>query len=186
MDMVSERTQLVNRHQESLLVSPSKGSWAVTLNEIKQPILDYLEQTPPEGMHLPVDMKWVLVGDQLSGPIGFEFETLGVPPVREAVGGLVVAGGGSSTANCPAKDSRITVCKPDFIDYVGLGDVNGVTYSVDGVKTSVVRLLDHQGLHNGSCALLAAEVGVGRHTLTMEPLSRGPPHVAISHVIYPA
>lgn len=186
VDMVSEQTHLVNRHHESLVVSPSNGSWAVTLNEVKQPILDYLEQSPPEGMHLPVDMKWVLVGDQLSGPIEFEFETLGVPPVREVVGGLTAPGEGGSTANGPAKDSRITVCKPDFIDYVGLGDVNGVSYSVDGVKTSVVRLLDHSGLHSGSCALLAAEVGVGRHTLTVEPLSRGPPHVAISHVIYPA
>lgn len=188
VDMVSERTKLANRNQGTFVVAPSKGHWAVTLNEIKKPILDYLEETPPNGTHLPIDKKWVLVGDRLSGVIEFEFETIGVPQVREAVGGVTVAGslGNGSTANIAAKDSRVTVCKPDFIDYVGLDDVNGVSYCIDGMNTSVSRVLGHPGLHPGSCVLLAAKVGVGRHTLTVEPLRRGPPHVAISHVMYPA
>ena len=80
----------------------------------------------------------------------------------------------------------MVVCRPDFIDRVELDDKAGVRYSVDGVETSPVGLVSQYGLHKGSCVLLAAEVGVGRHTLAVEPLKTGKPFVAISHVLYPA
>ncbi|CAM9369775.1 unnamed protein product [Laminaria digitata] len=199
VDMVSERTPVVNTGHESIVVPPRRGHWAVTLNEVKVPILEYLKTTPPEGMHHPIDMKWVLVGDAKSGPIEFEFETIGVVPVGVGAAG----GGGATTAvetessgNSTAagvrrvteaeEDSRVVVCRPDFIDRVELDDKAGVKYSVDGVETSPVELVAQYGLHQGSCVLLAAEIGVGRHTLTVEPLKTGQPFVAISHVLYPA
>lgn len=60
-----------------------------------------------------------------------------------------------------------------------------VRFSVDGEQVSVVELAQY-GLHEQSCVLLGAEVGVGRHTVTVEPLDAGERYVAISHVLYPA
>ena len=80
----------------------------------------------------------------------------------------------------------MVVCRPDFIDRVKLNDKAGVRYSVDGVETSPVGLVSEHGLHEGSCVLLAAEIGPGRHTLAVEPLKKGKPFVAISHILYPA
>lgn len=189
IDMVSERTpSLVNRYGKYLVVPPKEGHWAVTLNEVKAPILQYLKTAQPEGMHRPIDMKWVLVGTQSSGPIEFEFETIGVPP--RGGEGPASPGGVISNATAmqrkPVADSRVVVCKPDFIDRVNLADPSGVRYSIDGLKTEAVRPLAHYGLTAGSCVLLAAEIGVGRHTLAVEPLKSREPFVAISHVLYPA
>lgn len=196
VDMVSERTPVVNSGHELFLKKPSRGHWAVTLNEVKVPILEYLKTTPPEGMHHPIDMKWVLVGDAKSGPIEFDFETIGVVP-GGAEGGATAAAktkagsSGNSTAAAPRNaeaedDPRLVVCRPDFIHRVKLDDKAGIRYSVDGVETLPVELIAQYGLQEGSCVLLAAEIGPGRHTLAVEPLKKGEPFVAISHVLYPA
>lgn len=42
------------------------------------------------------------------------------------------------------------------------------------------------GLYPRSCVLLDAEVGVGRHTVRVEPMMEGEPYVAVSHVLYRA
>ncbi|CAM9497950.1 unnamed protein product, partial [Laminaria digitata] len=60
LDMVSERTPAVlNFDRKEHMVKPTEGHWAVTLNENAPNLLAYLEMTPPEGMHHPIDMKWV-------------------------------------------------------------------------------------------------------------------------------
>lgn len=214
MDMVRDSsTIIVNRNQnEGLVARPRKGHWSVSLNEEKPPVLTYLKTSAPDGMHLPIDRKWVLLGDKNSGPIDIEFETLGFPSVPKAVpvgdeahgtptddvggdhgAGSMGEGKDPALANAPAKqqnmvasDSRVVVCKPDFIERIGLTDESGVRYSIDGVQTSPARLLKMGGLHQGSCVLLAAQVGIGKHTLTVEALKNGWPYVAISHVVYPA
>lgn len=194
VDMVSESTpSILNRNLKSFEVQPTEGHWAVTLNEEARPIFEYIEAGPPEGTHLPIDMKWVLVGDKRSGPIEFEFETIGVvPPVLQKEDEDIAREVKNSTAltltqgiTTADKDSRVAVCKPDFIDRTALNDVAQVRFSIDGVETSVAPLVQY-GLYPGSCVLLAAEIKVGRHTLTVEPLKRGPPLVAISHMLYPA
>lgn len=185
LDMVPERMSVPNSKGENYIVPPNKGHWSLTLNEEKPTILEYLKTGPPKGKHLPIDMKWVLVGNKESGPIDFEFETLGVPPSR-ASENVSVNGTAAEGSAVAVDDSRVVVCKPDFIHRVGLRDAGSVRYSIDGVETTTVRLLSHFGMHTGSCVLLAAEIGVGRHTLTVEPLKDGQPYVAISHVIYPA
>lgn len=196
LDMVSERTPVLNSGHETLLKKPGRGHWAVTLNEVKLPILEYLKTTPPEGMHHPIDMKWVLVGDAMSGPIEFEFETIGVVPggadwSATAAAEAKTEKSGSRTAVVPRNagagdDSRLVVCRPDFIDRVKLNDKTGIRYSIDGVETLPVKLIAQYGLQINSCVLLAAEIGAGRHTLAVEPLRKGEPFVAISHVLYPA
>lgn len=123
----------------------------------------------PDGFHKPIDTKWVLVGNKGSGPIEFEFFTAGVP----------------ADDVTPPADSRIAVCKPDFINRVEFDDPAGVRFLVDGVVTSVVPA-DGNGMATASCSVLAAEIAPGRHRLTVEPLRGGKPFVAISHVIYPA
>ncbi|CAN0396711.1 unnamed protein product [Pylaiella littoralis] len=225
LDMVSGRTPpVLNRDHSENFVEPSPGRWAVTLNEEVGKLKAYLKMPPPDGFHHPIDMKWVLVGNKDSGPIEFEFETLGARP-REGGGGhrrraaMVVdrqggtpevqlaaskddrksAGKERSSSNdrnsaatttpTPGQgavfDSRITICKPDFIDRVAFNETSGVRFSVDGVQVSVVELA-HHGLHEQSCVLLDADVGVGRHTVRVEPLEAGERFVAISHVVYPA
>lgn len=79
-------------------------------------------------------------------------------------------------------------CTPsqDFIDRVAFNESSQVRFSVDGVDVSTVELAQQYGLYNGSCVLLDAQVGVGRHTVRVEPLKAGEPFVAISHVLYPA
>lgn len=203
LDMVSPEgaRRVLNLDREEYMVAPAEGHWAVTLNEEAANLLAYLKLTPPKGTHHPIDMKWVLVGDAKSGPIEFEFETIGVPvgAAREegGEGGAGIAaeternGDGTAVADVPGvastgEDSRVVVCRPDFIDRVDLNDEAGVRYSVDGVETSPVGLVNQYGLHQGSCVLLAAEIGAGRHTLSVEPLKQGKPFVAISHVLYPA
>lgn len=110
----------------------------------------------------------------------------GVPaePAAVVVGGGAGAaapdGGGGSEGN-----SRLVVCRPDFIDRVDFADAAAVRFSVDGVATTVVPP-EENGLVTTSCSLLAAEIGPGRHRLRVEPLKEGEPFVAISHVIYPA
>ncbi|CBJ48305.1 conserved unknown protein [Ectocarpus siliculosus] len=83
-------------------------------------------------------------------------------------------------------DSRVTVCKPDFIDRVQFNETSGVRFSVDGIQVETTVELVQVGLHVQSCALLDVAVGVGRHTVKVEPLKVGEPYVAISHVLYPA
>lgn len=186
LDMVSEGMSVLNSKCENHFVTPNTGHWSLTLNEEKPSILEYLKTgRAPKGKHVPIDMKWVLVGDKGSGPIDFEFETLGVPQTR-ASKDVSVNGTAAEGTSVAVDDSRVVVCKPDFIHRVGLGDSRNVRYSIDGVQTTTVRLLGHFGLNAGSCVLLATKIGVGRHTLTVEPLKDGEPYVAISHVIYPA
>lgn len=130
----------------------------------------------PPGFHKPIDVKWVLVGDEGSGPIEFEFFTAGAPPADV----ITPAGGyGEVTA------SRVVVCRPDFIDRVDFEDAKGVRFAVDGVETSVMPA-EGNGMATASCSVLAAEIAPGRHRVTVEPLRQGEPFVAISHVIYPA
>lgn len=180
LDMVSKNTSIININKTDLLVEPTAGSWALSLNEIKPPIISYLKQAPPSGMHLPIDMKWVLVGRKESGPIQFEFETKGLRTPSQADSDAM------SVQNYKVDDSRVMVCKPDFIDRVSFADKSRVRFAIDGEQTSVARELDNFGIHTGSCVLLEAQVGVGRHTLVVEPLRAGTPLVAVSHVIYPA
>ena len=187
LDMVSERTPVLNGMGKYFIVPPNKGHWSRTINEEKLPILHYLKTDPPKGKHLPIDTKWVLVGTKMSGPIDFEFETLGVPSSGKGPASESVSGNATSVeGNAIADNSHLVVCKPDFIDRVKLSDAEGVRYSVDGVQTAALRELRHYGLSPTSCVLLAAEIAVGRHTLTVEPLRDGKPYVAISHVLYPA
>ncbi|CAM9369104.1 unnamed protein product [Ectocarpus sp. 4 AP-2014] len=232
---------LFNRDAEKLRASPSEGRWAVTLNEVSRPAINYMRYgRAPEGYHKPIDVKWVLVGDAGSGPIEFEFFTGGVPldeamdrkvtarsaaavvmatgvqgvegaamhgleaagehpeaaagatAVARAGGqagvlplGPVEAAAAAALAGTKGVDSRVVVCKPDFIERVDFADPGGVVFSIDGVETSVVPA-EEDGLMTQSCSLLAAEVGPGRHRLEVAPLRRGEPFVAISHVIYPA
>ncbi|CAM9376102.1 unnamed protein product [Scytosiphon promiscuus] len=82
-------------------------------------------------------------------------------------------------------DSRVTICKPDFIDRVAFNETADVRISIDGSPVPVVVLVQ-LGLYPGSCVVLDAEVGAGRHTVKVEPLRTGEPYVAISHVVYPA
>eukprot|EP00752_Nemacystus_decipiens_P006893 g6191.t1 len=90
LDMVSEGTPAVlNANRSEFFAEPAAGRWAVTLNEMSPKLIEYLGVAPPEGFHHPIDMKWVLVGDNASGPIDFEFETIGFPPER---GGVTVVG----------------------------------------------------------------------------------------------
>lgn len=243
LDLVSERMPVIsNRDRSENFVKPSPGRWAVTLNEDAPFYKQYLKMTPPEGFHHPIDSKWVLVGDRNSGPIEFDFETVGVPSGGErrrqrlrrvqATGeaeevegeegtSTGTEGGGReqrtasstspeetsdsidddrenhatiATANSAATtameqvehfDSRVTICKPDFIDRVAFNETSGVRFSIDGSEVPVVVLVQ-LGLYPGSCVLLDAEVGVGRHTVRVEPLREGEPYVAISHVLYPA
>lgn len=191
VDMVSERTPaILNRNHEQYLTQPSEGHWTITLNEESQNFLRYLKSTPPKGMHLPIDMKWVLIGDKQSGPIEFEFETIGAPLGRAGAmhpGKMPTNTDGTMAEQIMPRfdDLRVAVCRPDFIDHIKLTDATGVKFSVDGVEASVVELA-HDGLHSGSCVLLDAEVGAGRHILTVEPLLNGAPFVAVSHVLYPA
>lgn len=88
-------------------------------------------------------------------------------------------------AATPSRDSRVVVCKPDFIDRVDFADDTSVRFRIDGVEVPAVELVQY-GLRPGSCFLLDAEVGVGRHTLTVEPLKDGEPFMALSHLLYPA
>ncbi|CAN0537469.1 unnamed protein product [Ectocarpus sp. 12 AP-2014] len=83
-------------------------------------------------------------------------------------------------------DSRVTICKPDFIDRVQFNETSGVRFSVDGIQVETTVELVQVGLYAQSCALLDVAVGVGRHTVKVEPLKVGEPYVAISHVLYPA
>lgn len=192
VDMVSERTGAVlNRDRQYFDVQPSEGHWAVTLNENVYNIVHYMKEGPPKGMHLPIDMKWVLVGGHLSGPIEFEFETIGFLPIQDAIEEDTIVDVGNDTTlsqnTTVVEDSQLlAVCKPDFIDRVELSNSSAVRFCIDGVEALVVREMDHYGLNAGSCVILGAEIGVGRHTLTVEPLDSGGELVAISHVLYPA
>ncbi|CAM9959896.1 unnamed protein product [Ectocarpus fasciculatus] len=113
-------------------------------------------------------------------PVGGQAGVLPLGPVEAAA-----AAAAAALAGTEGVDSRVVVCKPDFIDRVDFADPDGVVFSIDGVETSVVPA-EENGLATQSCALLAAEVGPGRHRLKVVPLRRGKPFVAISHVIYPA
>lgn len=177
LDMVSERTPVLNADLNEVTVEPAEDHWAVTLNEEKKVFFNYLKVPDPEGMHKPIDMKWVLVGNRISGPIEFEFETKGV------VGKNSTEGGDGARA---MENSRVVVCKPDFIDRVELTDTDGVRYKIDGEETSVFKKLGQRYLKSNSCVILAAQIGMGRHTLSIESLSTGRHLVCISHVIYPA
>lgn len=179
LDMVSDRTPVWNANKTVFVVQPKAGHWAVTLNEIKQPILEYMTAPAPEGMHKPIDMKWVLVGDRESGPIEFEFETKG--RLRNAA-----SGGMLDNKPMAIIDSRVVVCKGENVERLALDDEKGVRFMIDGKETSVVRSIQHHFMTEGMCVLLGAQVGVGRHTLTIEPLTVGSLLLSVSHVIYPA
>lgn len=187
LDMVSERTPFVNSGRKHLVAEPTEGHWAVTLNEVKKSVLDYVAEPVPTrfaGMHKPIDMKWVLVGNGNSGPIEFGFETKGLAnnPEEASSSG---ENAGSSAAEA-IEDSRVVVCKASIIDCIRLDDRQGVRFRLDGIETSVLRPIAHRYLNPQLCVLLAAQVGVGKHTLRVEPLRvKGSP-VSISHVIYPA
>lgn len=183
LDMISASTPIANGDKKQLVANPTDGRWAVTLNEEKLPILEYMRQPDPSGMHKPIDMKWVLVGNKYSGPIEFEFETKGIIPSNGRGNKAASTGDGSAHA---VEDSRVVVCRPAFIERVPLQDAEGVRFSIDGVETSVLRSITHRYMPAGVCVILAAQVGVGRHTLSVEPLRAVGPLVAVSHVIYPA
>eukprot|EP00903_Cladosiphon_okamuranus_P014125 g13127.t1 len=171
---------VLNRFGEELSVVPTQDRWAVTLNEISIPAIEYMRNGhAPKGFHKPIDVKWVLVGDKGSGPIEFEFFTAGVRGPADAITDVITTDGGE------VLDSRVVVCKPDFIDRVEFEDKEGVRFFVDGVETSVAPK-EGNGMATISCSVLEAEVGPGRHRLVVEPLRRGEPFVAISHVVYPA
>lgn len=229
LDMVWEGTPAVlNADHSEYFAEPMAGHWAVTLNEEARKLIEYLGVAPPEGFHHPIDMKWVLVGDEASGPINFEFETIGIPPERggvpveeevsEGLGGEErsaeeeeeQAGGkevveeweeqrrdrqenednGRRRAMTPPQNSvprgsRVVVCKPDFIERRDFTDSTQVRFRLDGVEVTAEELV--QGfMKRGACVTLEAEVGVGRHMVTVEPLESGVPYVAISHLLYPA
>lgn len=233
LDMVSDGTPAVlNADHKEYFSEPAAGHWAVTLNEEAPNLISYFGMAPPDGFHHPIDMKWVLVGDAASGPIEFEFETIGVPP--EQGGGALVAeeeeseglgeeengdaevgevqkGGqrvveeeweGQPTEkengegrgrrrvtgerqNSVPQGSQVVVCKPDFIDRRNLTDSTQVRFRLDGAEVSAGGLAQ-SFMKQGSCITLEAEVGVGRHMVTVEPLQSGMPYVAISHLLYPA
>lgn len=177
LDMLSERLPPVNNLERTkYVIEPTEGHWAVTINEEKPAVIEYLSASAPKGKHKPIDKKWVLVGNRLSGPIEFEFETMGSPQQ----GGATKAKGDLGRGN-----SRVGVCRPSFIARVDFADPAGVRLSVDGMEASVIPL-EHRGLSSGSCVLLDVDVGVGKHNITVEPLRDGKPYVAISHILYPA
>lgn len=199
-------TPVRNLDHSEYFMEPSVGRWAVTLNEEAPNLKEYLDIVPPAGFHHPIDMKWCLVGDQASGPIEFEFETVGIPPGRQEE-----EGGGEEgveegrrvdgkedhdrsrramteqqQVNWVPQGMRVVVCKPDFIEHAELTDSTQVRFRVDGVEAPAEELLQGH-MHEGSCVVLLADVvGAGRHRLTVEPLHSGEPYVAISHVLYPA
>lgn len=229
LGMVWEGTPAVlNADLSEYFAEPAAGHWAVTLNEQSPKLIEYLTVAPPEGFHHPIDMKWTLVGDEASGPIDFEFETIGVPPER---GGAPLVEEGSDgpgeeegaaegqegqqgdlevveewgrqrrdgeededsgrrratdrPQNSAPPGSRVVVCKPDFIDRRDFTNTTQVRFRLDGVEVSAEEMVQ-PFLTRGACASLEAEVGVGRHKLTVEPLQSGMPYVAISHLLYPA
>ena len=180
LDMVSEVTPgILNRERALYNVNPTEGHWAVTLNEDNPVVIKYLVGPAAGGKHKPIDKKWVLVGDRLSGPIDLEFETVGFPSEEREAAAATAAEESTRTA------LRVGVCRPSFIDRIDFADSTGVKFKVDGVEASVVPL-EHRGLSRGSCVLLEADIGVGKHSLTVEPLRDGQPYVAISHILYPA
>ncbi|CAM9541948.1 unnamed protein product [Pylaiella littoralis] len=200
---------VLNLNRSQHFVEPSAGRWAVTLNEEAPNLKSYLETDPPAGFHHPIDMKWCLVGDRDSGPIKFEFETVGVPPgYQEEEGeeeeGEGRGGGGQRISGKEGDDRsrramaerqqakwvtrgmRVVVCKPDFIERADFTNSTQVRFRVDGVEAPAEELVQGH-MHGGSCVVLEADVvGVGRHRLTVEPLQSGKPYVAVSHVVYPA
>lgn len=76
-----------------------------------------LKAYPP---YLPVPSPRVLVGDKDSGPIEFEFETLGIPSgrrIRQRRASVMVGHGEeeeevAASVDSEQFDSRVTVCKP--------------------------------------------------------------------------
>lgn len=229
LDRIWEGTPAVlNADHSEFFAEPTAGHWAVTLNEKSLHLLEYLQIPPQEGFHKAIDMKWVLIGEEASGPIDFEFETIGIPPERG--GAMVVAeedseGLGEEKGveergreqgnqeaveereeqpedreedvdsslrrttgqgqNSAPPDSRVVVCKPDFIDRQDFTNSTQVRFRLDGAEVPA-KLLDQFFMVNGSCATLEVEVGVGWHRVTVEPLESGVPYVAISHLLYPA
>eukprot|EP00903_Cladosiphon_okamuranus_P013718 g12774.t1 len=219
LDLVREGTPVVlNAEHSQYFAEPAAGHWAVTLNEMAPGLLEYIGVAPPEGFHHPIDMKWVLVGDEASGPISFEFETIGNPPPEgEAVPAVVEEEseglGGEKDWDAEGEeeqegdrekdednsrrratgqqenwvpwDSRVVVCKPDFIDRQDFTNSTQVRFRLDGAEVAAEELF--QGfMKKGACVTLEAEVGVGRHVVTVEPLQLGEPYVAVSHLLYPA
>ena len=214
LDMVWEGTPaVINADHSEYFAEPTAGHWAVTLNEESPKLIEYFGVAPPEGFHHPIDMKWVLVGDEASGPISFEFETIG-----EESEGLGRRGEDwdaegqeehkgdqeeqrrhrdeghdndrrrateQQREGSAPRGSRIVVCKPDFIHHQDLTNSMQVRFRLDGTEVVAEELV--QGfMKQGTCVTLEAEVGVGRHMVTVEPLQSGKPYVAISHLLYPA
>lgn len=186
LDMVSERTPVVNGDKRNLTAAPTVGHWAVTLNEDKPTIFGYLRQPNPPGMHKPIDMKWVLVGDQQSGPIEFEFETKGSLTAKNAGPDAALFGSGIDSSVGASAHSRVVVCRGETVERVRLHDEKRVKFWIDGEITYVIRPVQHHFFNGGACVFLAAQVGVGHHTLRVEPMTMGKELVSVSHVIYPA
>lgn len=190
---------VLNHDHSSYFVEPSVGRWAVTLNEVAPNLKAYLDIVPPAGFHHPIDMKWCLVGDQASGPIEFEFETVGIPPgkQKEKKGEIGKEDGDQSRramteqqqqqqVNWVPQNERVVVCMPDFIEHADLTNQTQVVFRVDGVEAHAEELVQGH-MVEGACVVLAAHVvGVGQHRLIVEPRQSGEPYVAISHVVYPA
>lgn len=177
LGMVSERTPVLNADRQYLEVAPAEGHWAVTLNEDKTSVFDYLREPMIENMHKPIDMKWVLIGNRESGPIEFEFETKGVADNKSNEG---------SDPGEAIEDSRVVVCNREIIEMADLNDAEAVRFNIDGEETPAEGPLYQKYLNPKSCVVLAAQIGVGRHTLSVEALrSEGPP-VGICYIVYPA
>lgn len=185
LDMVSDRTPVVQLDENEVHGVLTPGHWSVTLNEVSSPIIDYLSTPAPNGVHKPIDRKWVLIGNRESGPIEFDFQTEGLLGAGER-GTTNLLDGRSIREGEAIDDSRVVVCKRDLIEMVELRDTEGVRFKIDGEETSVVEMPDHQYAGKSDCVMLAAQIGVGKHTLSLEPLRMEGPPVAISHVIYPA
>ncbi|CAM9732485.1 unnamed protein product [Hapterophycus canaliculatus] len=209
VNMVSDKTPAILNHNHSeIFAEPTPGHWAITLNENSPRLLEYLKAEPPAGFHHPIDKKFVLVGTKASGPIEFEFQTVGAHPRREEAHVNRAEGRkdgdeeklderegeefGKHRAMMEPKemgkvpkDSRVVVCKPDFIDRADFTNSSEVRFRVDGVEAPAMEL--EQGfMAKGSCVILETEIGIGHHTLMVEPLKDQAPSVAVSHVLYPA
>lgn len=175
LDMISDRTPVLNRDVKELEGQPTQGHWAVTLNEVYPFLFDYFKIPDEDGKHKPIDRKWVLVGNSESGPIDLEFETRGNPTTDS-----------SDDSPESVTNAQAVVCSRSIIDMVKLNDTEAVRFKMDGEVTSAQEMPEHVYTDHSDCVMLDHQLRVGRHTLSVEALKADGPPVGISHVIYPA